>query len=147
MRMRMAELSAESGVPVATIKYYLREGLLPPGERTSPNQALYAEGHVRRLTMVRALIEVAGMSVGQVRDVLNTSETNSYKLLGEVQDRLPPTYPEGEGEEWDAAQQVVVDLIERLGWRSNPYSPPGRALVAAVRTLYELGRPDLVNLL
>src|ERR1700716_801088 len=46
-RMRMAELSAESGVPVATIKYYLREGLLPPGERTSRNQARYDDVHVR----------------------------------------------------------------------------------------------------
>jgi DNA-binding transcriptional MerR regulator len=39
--MRIAELSRRSGVSVPTIKYYLREGLLPPGERTSPNQALY----------------------------------------------------------------------------------------------------------
>ncbi|WP_346281659.1 MerR family DNA-binding transcriptional regulator, partial [Pseudonocardia sp.] len=34
--MRMAELSARTGVPIPTIKFYLREGLLPPGERTSP---------------------------------------------------------------------------------------------------------------
>ena len=33
--MLMAELSRRSGVPVATIKYYLREGLLPPGEAIS----------------------------------------------------------------------------------------------------------------
>lgn len=39
--MRMAELSSSSGVPIPTIHFYLREGLLPPGERTSPNQAHY----------------------------------------------------------------------------------------------------------
>ena len=35
--MRIAELSQTTGVPVPTIKYYLREGLLPSGELTSPN--------------------------------------------------------------------------------------------------------------
>ena len=28
--MRLAELCAATGVPSATVKYYLREGLLPP---------------------------------------------------------------------------------------------------------------------
>ena len=31
--MRIAELSNRSGVPVPTIKYYLREGLLPFGRQ------------------------------------------------------------------------------------------------------------------
>ena len=33
--MRLAELSERSGVPTATIKYYLREGLLPPGRQVN----------------------------------------------------------------------------------------------------------------
>jgi DNA-binding transcriptional MerR regulator len=37
--MRIGELSKVTGVPVPTIKYYLREGLLPAGELSSPNQA------------------------------------------------------------------------------------------------------------
>ena len=32
--MWMAELAERSGVPVPTIKFYLREGLLPRGGRT-----------------------------------------------------------------------------------------------------------------
>jgi len=44
----MAELSKTSGVPVATIKFYLRERLLPAGERTGPNQSIYGEQHLRR---------------------------------------------------------------------------------------------------
>lgn len=31
--MRISELSRRSGVPMATIKYYRREGLLPEGAR------------------------------------------------------------------------------------------------------------------
>lgn len=40
--MRISELSDVTGVSVATIKYYLREELVPPGERTAPNQADYS---------------------------------------------------------------------------------------------------------
>jgi DNA-binding transcriptional MerR regulator len=53
--MLMAELSRSSGVPVATIKYYLREGLLPPGAATSATRAEYDEAHLRRLRLTRAL--------------------------------------------------------------------------------------------
>ena len=41
--MRIAELSQKTGVPVPTIKYYLREGLLPEPVKTSRNMAYYPE--------------------------------------------------------------------------------------------------------
>ena len=46
--MRISDLSRQSGVPVATIKFYLREQLLPPGEPTGRNQAVYLDRHLRR---------------------------------------------------------------------------------------------------
>ncbi len=54
--MRISELSRTTGVPIATIKFYLREHLLPEGTRTSATQAQYGEEHVSRLRLVRALI-------------------------------------------------------------------------------------------
>lgn len=68
--MRISELSKRTGVPVATIKYYLREALLPAGERTSATQAQYDESHEQRLRLVRALVDVAGLSIERVRQVL-----------------------------------------------------------------------------
>ncbi|MEP6649003.1 MAG: MerR family transcriptional regulator, partial [Lapillicoccus sp.] len=55
--MRLAELCAATGVPAATVKYYLREGLLPPGERVSATRADYGPPHVERLRLIRALVE------------------------------------------------------------------------------------------
>ncbi len=66
--MRMAALSEASGVPVPTIKFYLREGLLPPGHRTSPNQSQYDDEHVRRLALIRSLTEIGGYSLATVAD-------------------------------------------------------------------------------
>ena len=92
--MRVAELSTATGVSVPTIKYYLREGLLPQGELTSPNQARYGEQHVRRLRLIRALIEVGGLSVARLREVLavlDAPDGHINNLLGTVQvNILPP---------------------------------------------------------
>ena len=61
--MRIAELSTRSGTSIASIKYYLREGLLAPGTPTGRNQADYGEAHLYRLRLIRALIDVGGLSV------------------------------------------------------------------------------------
>ncbi len=68
--MRMSELSRLSGVSVTTIKYYLREGLLPPGRQLSATQAEYDGNHLRRLRLIRALTGVRGLSVSTAREVL-----------------------------------------------------------------------------
>lgn len=89
--MRVGELSKRSGVPVPTIKYYLREGLLPAGVLTSPNQAHYDDEHLRRLRLVRALVDVGGLSIAAVRDVLTAVDTRDeslHKKLGAVQEAI-----------------------------------------------------------
>ena len=44
--MRISELARETAVPVATVKYYLREGLLHDGELTSCGGQLPSYGRV-----------------------------------------------------------------------------------------------------
>ena len=82
--MRISELSARTGVTVATIKYYLREGLLPEGARSSPTQATYERAHVERLRVIRALIE-SGVSIAESRKVLAALDhppASAHDLLG-----------------------------------------------------------------
>ena len=89
--MRVGELSKRSGVAVPTIKYYLREGLLPAGVLTSPNQAHYNDEHLRRLRLVRALVDVGGLSIAAVREVLaavDTREGSLHEKLGAVQEAI-----------------------------------------------------------
>ena len=68
--MRISELSRVSGVPVPTVKFYLREGLLSEGVRTSPNQAQYDDSHLQRLRLIRALVGAGGLSLATTREVL-----------------------------------------------------------------------------
>ncbi|MBB5830190.1 MerR family transcriptional regulator [Brachybacterium aquaticum] len=68
--MRISELSARTDVAVGTIKYYLREGLVPPGRSTSRTTAEYDETHVERIRLVRALIQTGGLGLAAVRRVI-----------------------------------------------------------------------------
>ncbi|QIG38856.1 MerR family transcriptional regulator [Microbacterium sp. 4R-513] len=111
--MRISELSARTGVPVATIKYYLREGLLPGGERTAPTQSTYEDRHVRRLQVIRALI-ASGVSIAEVRKVLDALDdppASPHDLLGAAHAAVTPTA------EGDIDTTAAESLVERLGWQ------------------------------
>src|SRR5438876_519216 len=85
--MLMAELSRSSGVPVATIKYYLREGLLPPGTATSATRAEYGEAHLRRLRLIRALVEIGEIpvaAIGHILAVVDDEAASLHVMLGAV---------------------------------------------------------------
>ena len=132
----MAELSERSGVAVPTIKFYLREQLLAAGERTSPNQSTYSESHVDRLRLVRALLDVGGLTVTAARDALAAIDNTDMPLdwaFGIAQQALPAVAPEED--DADAAH-FIDELITGRGWRIDPRNP-GRATAARVLARYD----------
>lgn len=144
--MRLAELSRRSGVSTATIKFYLREGLLPPGERISSTQASYDEEHLRRLQLVRALIQVGGISVADARAVLaavDDASLDQVSRMGTAVAALPQALPGPSADDREAptADQVAREVQERLGWLVVPENPAHLALVSAVSALLRLGYP------
>jgi DNA-binding transcriptional MerR regulator len=113
--MRISALAAEAGLPVATVKYYLREGLLPPGTPTSATQASYDDGHVRRLRLVRALTGPVGLSVQQARTVLALVDEpgdDLYATLGRAVGALPPAgvEPAGSDDPYPRARAALTAL-------------------------------------
>ncbi|MFF9473644.1 MerR family transcriptional regulator [Streptomyces roseolus] len=85
--MKVSELSRRTGVQVPLIKYYLREGMLPPGRATAANQADYGEDHVRRLRLIRTLIGTRGLSAGATKEILDAitaGEEDLHQVLGIV---------------------------------------------------------------
>ncbi|GAB2741051.1 MerR family transcriptional regulator [Streptomyces bullii] len=148
--MRIGELSRKTGVPVPTIKYYVREGLLPPGELTSPNQANYGEAHERRLHLIRALLDVGGMKVADIADVLAAVDDPArplHKVLGAAADRLGAGHTERDDTESAAAQAIVTDLIARRGWRTHTSNPAAADLSKALAALVRLGHGAFVEVL
>lgn len=152
--MRIAELSASTGVPVPTIKYYLREGLLPPGERSAPNQASYGEPHARRLRLIRAMIDVGGLPVATVREVLgavDTTDTPVDDLLGgahyALMDRGAPAARNDDDPARAAARERLDRLIAERGWSVYALAPAAEEVVTVLATLDRLGQPEIVALL
>lgn len=138
--MRISELSSHTGVPVATIKYYLREGLLPPGEHTAPNQARYDDEHVRRLRLVRTLREVGGLGIDAIHAVvvvLDDPERSFHEVLGAAHRALAPRG--GSEPDLEAARSVDV-LLDSLGWQVSPDAPGRVELARALTSLRDLGR-------
>ncbi len=140
--MLMAELSRGSGVPVATIKYYLREGLLPPGTATSATRAEYGEGHLRRLRLIRALLEIGEIpvaAIGHILAVVDDESASLHVMLGAVQYALRPhpARPAGAGadQDWQAASREADALIAGLGWTVAESAPARTLLVAALAAL------------
>ncbi|WP_017584002.1 MerR family transcriptional regulator [Nocardiopsis valliformis] len=138
--MRISELSQRSGVPVPSIKFYLREGLLHRGELTSPNQARYDESHLNRLRLVSALTEVGGLSVAGTRDVLQAIDSDEANLNGLMDITLRAVHPiTGDPEPTEAALAEVDALAERHGWYVHPGSPLREELARVLSALHSAG--------
>jgi DNA-binding transcriptional MerR regulator len=135
--MQMSELSRESGVPVATVKYYLREGLLPPGEATSATRATYGEDHLRRLRLIRALVEVGRLRLETVRAILGAVDDGSADLHHTVGAAHTALAPQGEASQ--RARDAVDRLLRRRRWRVTPDSTNRQALAIAFDALDRLG--------
>lgn len=135
--MRMAELSGRSGVPIPTIKFYLREGLLAAGLPRAANQADYDDTHLRRLRLVRALTELGGLGLAAVRTVLELLDTGTDRpgALGRaVQAAGGPR----RGHRTPAAVAELAELAAVQGARPAPGSAAlGHAadVLAALRSL------------
>lgn len=68
--MKMRELEQRSGVGRETIRYYIREGLLPEPERLARNVANYSEAHVERLRTIKKLQEERFLPLDVIKRVL-----------------------------------------------------------------------------
>jgi DNA-binding transcriptional MerR regulator len=69
--MKMRELEAKTGVNRETIRVYFREGLLPEPDRPARNVADYGDEHVRAIVAIRKLQHESGMTLPQIKSVLN----------------------------------------------------------------------------
>lgn len=128
--MQLSELSARSGVSVSTIKYYLREGLLPPGDKTGERRALYGEPHVARLRLLRVLREVGAVPVADLKGIVAAVDDRSrsvHQMFGAAFDALTKT-PDQEPD--SASRARADDLVEEAGWTSVRSDSPERDRLA-----------------
>lgn len=71
--MRIGDLAQATGTPVETIRFYEREGLLPPASRADNNYRVYEHAHVERLALIRQCRGL-DMTLEEVRKLLYLRE-------------------------------------------------------------------------
>ncbi|MDJ0392075.1 MerR family transcriptional regulator [Rhodococcus sp. G-MC3] len=137
--MRVSELVSASGVPLATIKYYLREGLLMPGESTSATQSKYGNEHLERLTLIKALAGT-GLPIDRIRTVLGLIEHQDgslFETLGRAIAQLPPYLDSSDVVDYPQAKAV----IEKLGQIYDPRFVAVAQLERALGAAEDVGIP------
>jgi DNA-binding transcriptional MerR regulator len=149
-RVRIAELSRQTGVSIPTIKFYLRAGLLPPGEFTSPNQAHYDDRHVRRLVLVRALVEVGRVPIAGIRDLLaelDGDDPDVHRVLGHALKSSVALRSVEPSEALDEARRRIEELVAKRGWQVLPDTPARQAAAEAIAAFEQVGGEQFLRAL
>lgn len=71
--MKIGELAKAANCTTDTVRFYEKEGLLPPPERTRANYRSYTRAHVERLRFVRNC-RALDMTHDEVRALLSASD-------------------------------------------------------------------------
>ncbi len=78
--MRMRDLEKASGVGRETIRFYIREGLLPEPDKPSRNSARYSDVHVARLKAIKRLQEERFLPLSVIRTLLEAEDGDRWLL-------------------------------------------------------------------
>lgn len=150
--LKMRELAERSGVSSATIKHYLREGLLGDGSeivRTSRNMAYYPPHYVERIQLIKRLQEDRYMPLRVIREVIDEDPEKARRLL-EVEERILERALEAQGERVSAEDveerfAIPRDALQRLGElgivsaAADGYDPEDVKILEAISRFREEG--------
>jgi DNA-binding transcriptional MerR regulator len=79
--VKIGELAQRAGVGIDTVRYYEREGLLPPPQRLASGYRVYAQDDVLRLRFVRRA-KALGFTLPEIRDLLTLSSHRDDDMGG-----------------------------------------------------------------
>lgn len=151
--MLLHELAEATGVSAASIKYYRREGLLPPGERITTTRQDYGRAHVERLELIQVLREVAGAPIARIAQVtalLDDPDVPLIEVLAESQTLALGLEDPADGADGAEAaggeHPSIAPLLAHLGW-PDVDSAPRRALDRLLHSLEEWEAPTDLGML
>lgn len=79
--MQIGQLAHNAGVPIDTVRYYERQGILPSPERQASGYRRYSPDDVARLRFVRRA-KALGFSLAEVRELLALSRRPADDMAG-----------------------------------------------------------------
>lgn len=92
--IRMGELSRRSSVPASTIKYYIREGLLPGAAvATTRNSALYDAKLVEHVQRIKHMQQEQFLPLWRIKEVLSAKADGRLATVVDAVDRAHSSRP------------------------------------------------------
>lgn len=149
--MKLNALAATTGASTATIKYWIREQIVPPGTLRNQTTAVYDTEHVYRIRLIRTLRERFDQPIADIRRLTEMLDDETVPIvtimdacqhiaagLGAVGTDTVP----GAGTETDASQHqdTVSELLSLTGW-PDVTSTARTALADTLREVEEHGTP------
>lgn len=128
-------------MPLSAVKYYQREGLVPAGTRSAPNQVEYDRTHVHRVRLIRALVETGGLSVAATKNVLATLDTEQVPRaeIFRVAQHSMSTPRTGEAAPTADSVARIRRFAEAQGWNITDDNPGIDATARALDGLRAIG--------
>jgi AcrR family transcriptional regulator len=143
--LNIGELETESGMARSTIYYYVRAGLLPPAQKSSPTRAIYTDDHVELLDEIRRLKE-QGLDIKAIREQLqqrvHAASENGEDLVARQGEATRSAILRTAAREFAGngyRQTRIADIIAELGITPQvlySYYPTKRDLFAACYRSY-----------
>ncbi|MDQ5987568.1 MAG: hypothetical protein CSYNP_03313 [Syntrophus sp. SKADARSKE-3] len=69
-KLKIGDIAKHSGIPASTIRYYVREGLLPLPEKVNKKMAYYDEACIERLKVIQHLQETRYFPLFLIKNIL-----------------------------------------------------------------------------
>ena len=111
---RMRELCEKTGLPRQVVHFYIQQGLVPEGHKTSKNMAYYGDEHVQRIQLVRRLQHERFMPLKAIRAFLEDRNeafsADQRVMLHQVRERLSQLT----GLDQPLTSVSVDDLLQRF---------------------------------
>lgn len=88
--LTIGQVARHTGLGVETVRYYEREGLIPPPPRSTGGYRRYSDDSVRRLTFIRQA-KALGFSLTEIRELLSLSadsQASSHAVKQLAEQRL-----------------------------------------------------------
>ena len=72
--MTISELSSLSDLPLSTIKFYIRESLVPGPKKTRGTRAYYDAGHLHRLRLIKKIQTEGNLPLSKIKEIIGMIE-------------------------------------------------------------------------
>ena len=109
--MQIGQLATQAGVAIDTVRYYERQGLLPPPERRASGYRQYGQDDISRLRFIRRAKDL-GFSLQEIQDLLRLSgspDADRGEVRALAQHRLADI--ERRMRELDAMRATLATLV------------------------------------